>query len=815
MKRDPNCTRCPLHETAEFVCLLGQGPEPCQAMIVGEAPGEREDDSGKPFVGRAGRLLDEVMEDAGLDRHKVFITNAVACRPPNNRTPRKREIEACKHWLQKQIKVVEPKVILALGNVAMQSLLGIKGIRKHRGRPIEHEGHVILPTYHPSYILRGDGRERGVLEQDMHTFKSIIDFGGIPEEREVNVTIVNSAETFDQMLDALTGVVSCDIETTCLYPWDKNARIVTLGFGTRDGEFSIPLHHKESPWDRKDVEEMIERITEKLEDCLIVFQGGKFDIVWVKKHLGVLWQNDFDIMLAHHILDENSPHDIEYIAKALFGAHPWDIPLEEKQGNAPFSRIAKYHGHDLYWTRRAYFKLRAQLKAEPKVERLFYKLVMPVANVFIRIESHGCYIDTKKMAKVEKYLNKKIADAEGKLKKWGDINWASPKQVGQLLYGELGITCPLKTKKGADSTAESALKQIEHPVVTDLLTLRGARQQRSFFIEGWKPFIVNNRIHPSFKLHGTVTGRPSCEHPNFQQVPRDPLIRSLITAPPGWTLLDGDLSQIELRIVAELSRVPAMVHAYMTGLDIHWNTALNEIERAASHRDIVLHTAGVKNYAEAIDILRKMGPDAAAEIDPAWKEIRKKAKAINFGYVYGMWWKKFKIYARDNYDIIVTDEEAQESRISFFSAYPLKLWHQKQSNRAREHGFVESLVGRKRRLPDAMSHEDSYERAEAWRQAINSPVQGLASDLNLMVLLQMATEFPHTFYRPVCTVHDSILAEVRNDHVPQVVSRMEEIMKGPDLLKLFNVRFSIPLAGETKLGAWGTGVSLERWKPTC
>src|SRR5580765_801118 len=119
MKRDPHCTLCPLHETAEFVCLLGQGPEPCDVMIIGEAPGQREDASGKAFVGRSGKLLDQLLDRVGLDRKRIFITNAVSCRPPDNRTPKKNEIVACRKWLKYQLSLIKPKYVLLLGNVPL------------------------------------------------------------------------------------------------------------------------------------------------------------------------------------------------------------------------------------------------------------------------------------------------------------------------------------------------------------------------------------------------------------------------------------------------------------------------------------------------------------------------------------------------------------------------------------------------------------------------------------------------------------------------------------------------------------------------
>lgn len=796
--------------------MLGKGPEPCDVMIIGEAPGEYEDETGQPFVGRSGKLLDEMLKNVGLKRDKIYITNAVNCRPPSNRAPKTREIDACRKWLKYQLAMVKPKYVMLMGNIPLQSMLKTKGIRKYRGRPIEHEGMIVLPTYHPAYVLRNDRRDQELVEKDLKSFKDIIEFGGIPRERAVNSTIVDTWAKVDAMCEALTGVVSCDLETTCLYPWAPKAKVVTLGFGTRQAQWNVPVNHRDSPWTAKDIERIVERVTECLDDCINVFQNGKFDCLWMLVHYGALWRNDFDTMLAHYLINENSLHDLETLAKLYFGAHGWDIPLADKQGAAPFPKIADYHSHDLYYTRNLYFKLKKELADDSEVGRVFYHLLMPASRLFVEMENRGCYVDVKRMGEVEQYLLKKMATANKQLKKWGDINWASPQQVANLLYNELGITCPMKTKKGANSTAESALNMIEHPAVESLLIYRGAKQQHSFFIEGWKPFIIKSRIHPSFKLHGTVTGRPSCEHPNFQQVPRDPKIRSLITAPEGWELFEGDLSQIELRIVAELSRCPSMVSAFRNGIDIHWKTALNELERYVGESALVIHTASkIKGksvrFAEAIEILLKAGPDAASDVKEEWKEIRKKAKAINFGYVYGMWWKKFMRYAKDNYGLDLTPEEAQQSRINFFQLYPLEDWHRKQQRYARWNGFVRSLTGRKRRLPQAMSSHDTPERGEAWRQAVNAPVQSFASDINIMLLLEMRKEFPRSVYQPTITVHDAILAEVRTEHVKSVVKRYEEIARGPELFKIFGIEMDVPIMGETKIGPWGSSISLKRW----
>jgi DNA polymerase-1 len=458
------------------------------------------------------------------------------------------------------------------------------------------------------------------------------------------------------------------------------------------------------------------------------------------------------------------------------------------------------------------------------VKRVFEHIMMPCNKAFVDMEFEGAYVDIARMDEVETELKKRILAAKKNLDKWvpvskrGDFNWGSPKQVAWLLYKKLKIECLEKTKTGADSTGESALKQIDHPLVDELFKFREAKQNLSFFIDGWKPYLVNKRLHASFKLTGTVTGRLSCEHPNFQQIPRDPLIRTLLTAPPGWVLIEADLSQIELRIAAELSGDSALIQAFVQGKDPHWITALRELQRGHGEEKRVLATANklsnkeIEDYDEAIEYLIMRGADAATEADYAWKELRKKAKAVNFGYLYGMWWKKFIIYARDKYGVKITAGQAQESRKAFFGNWrDLENWHKRTKQFARRNGYVRYLSGRKRRLPDALSEEDNFKRQEAERQAVNSPVQGMANEINLMALIQLKKEFSSKVYRPIATVHDSILAYARIDHAERIARRTMEVMKRPSLMDKFDIQMRVPIEADVKIGAWGAGISLDKW----
>jgi DNA polymerase-1 len=799
-------------------------------MVITESPSETD------------QLLSSVLTGAGIHPASAFICSAVSCRPPEGKSPTKREIATCKKWLDYQLAMVKPKYVLLLGNTPLQSITGAAGIKKMRGVPFEKGGIIYVPTYHPA-IAKHDPEQGAIVAADVRLFKMIIDSKGIPREKKLNYTAVLNEKDVQRMLDACEGEVSFDIETNSLNPWQKYnekgeyepARITLIGVGTAKGQFSFPVDLPTSPWSVDAIDSIVQRLAAKLAKCFVIMQNGKFDALWMWVFFGVRIRIDFDTMIAHYMWDENSQHGLKFLAQRFLGAPNWDVDAKTKKGLGNVDRLAMYHAHDLFYTRELKPFLAGKLAMDKDVERVFRKIMTPLVNMSVEWQYDGIYVDMTKFEAAETYLRTEMETAEKELRKYGDINWGSPTQLADLLFNKLGLKPPALTPTGKPSTNESALNQIDHPCVGALIKYRGHKQQLSFFIEGWKPFLHERRngtfLHPSTKLNGTVTGRPSAENPNLFQVPRDPRIRTLISAEEGWTFVECDLSQIELRIAANLAREPTMLEYFRNGVDIHWATAIREIERGAGLKELVLDTARTwkqdkkLTYSEAIEVLLEMGPDEAAEIRKEWKEYRKKAKAVNFGYLYGMWWKKFKIYARDNYGVDVTDEQAEASRDFYFAEFSkLPDWHENQRKFVREHGYVRSLSGRKRRLPEAMNQvwprniEDpkkqlqNIRRKEAERQAINSPVQSFANELNFMSAIQLRKEYGRDKLKIVGTVYDALLMRIKNQYVEEITERVLEVMSSPPMLKEFGIKLVVPILGEAKVGPWGGGIAFEKWR---
>jgi uracil-DNA glycosylase family 4 len=813
--RDPGCELCPLHEDASFVCLMGDGPVQTDIMVVGEAPGQREDESHQAFVGAAGKLLNQVLKEVGLRRKDLYITNAAKCRPQGNRTPDRDEVRTCVDaYLMKEIKMVSPKYILLLGNVALQGVAGRSGIGKHRGATFKVRGTksktkgqmelgevdempTVYATYHPAAILRNPGL-RDALVSDLDRFARMT--RGEETSPQTTTKLVLKPAHLKWLRTHLMKAthISYDVETHCLKEdatnfedWhDDESVIASIAFTTEAGtSYCVPLWHQATPWNPQTVLDYLKPAMER-PDAKYIAHNGKFDCRWLMSK-GIKVPQTFDTMLAAHMLDENRSKGLKPLSQVLLGADAYDIGEELADAPwVPLKRLAVYNGKDTDYTLRLYNVFREQLIKEPRSARVFKLLMMPGSNALTEIEREGIWIDNDKLDAMTIEAERELAKARKKLlryvppEKREDINFNSPQQVGEWLFGDLGLDILEETKSGAPSTNESVLLRLAklHDGPKALLDYRLWHKRITTYLGPWKIHQdAKCRIHSTYKLYGTVTGRLSSVKPNLQQVPRDSGMRNIFGAPPGWSLVEADYSQIELRIAAHLAHETTMLRMFAAGQDIHLNTA--------------------------VSVSGKLPEDIT-------KEERKKAKAVNFGFLYGMGEAKFVTYALDNYDVVVTEEEAHEAREKFFKTYPmLRPWHERQRRLARRYHQVASPFGRIRHLSDIESR-DREVRAEAERQAINSPVQSTASDLMLMSLIGLHGQLPREKAFIVGTVHDALLFQVRTNSLNRYLPVIHKTMINPGYKKKFGAEFNVPIEVEIKAGkTWGDPEAIT-WEPS-
>ena len=714
----------------------------------------------------------------------------------------------------------------------MQAVLGKSGVMKYRGQEIVlNSGIKVLPTVHPASVLRNP-KNKELFFSDVEKASSLSDGSLVPNEN-VSINIVRTKDDLRMAIEAIRKAprISFDLETWSTDTDPETGRgfnmylkedsvILSMAIATSPTvAWVFPMYHpKYSPFRRSWYS-----ILQTVKPYLVgspkdnptrpknVGQNFKFDSKWVKVKGGFSVYQDDDAMLISHCLDENTPNGLKHLAAVYCGAPNYDhdiLPLLKKgikTTKAEYDKILVYNGWDVIYNLQLYPILSKKLKKEPRMWNIYRKIYMPASRMYVDVEIEGMYIRPERLNETRSYVQGKFEAAEKKLRTYlpkgyeekycweylktkvkpHNFNWNSPKQlVGLMFTNPEGLRLPVievenKKKKSTNpSTAEAVLLEMKHPISVDLLDYRNWAKFMSTYINAWSSKVdENNRLHPVYKLHGTVTGRLSAQH-GVHQVPRDPVIRSLIGAPPGWRFVEADFKQIELKIVGHVADEREMKHCFNTGVDIHTKTAA---------------TVAMKLMEEVT------------------KDDRKKAKAVNFGFVYGMGWRKFRQYAKEKYGIDLTERESKETRKIFFQLYrDLPIWHDRQRRIAQKLGYVVAPNGRIRHLPDIYSDDEGVV-AEAERQAINSPIQGFGSDLTQVGLIRIHKKAIWDEIRVVGSLHDAGLFIVKEDKLDKWLPIIKSTMEDMTIQKKwFNCELTVPIEVDVKVGdSWGEAKEVE------
>lgn len=791
------CHDCNLCAFSSPTCIWGAGPSKAKVMVVNSYATEQDEQEGAAVMPSS---LVEKLRAIGLDPEKVYYTNSIKCACPRGTKYKVGDIKKCKHHLDKEIAAVQPTYILVLGAQALKATVD-GSITELNGVMVEKDGIKYMPSYSPGIVYRDPGKAPFV-EKAMNNFKAMME-GNLEGLPELDIRLITNMRelkrAFHHLRDNNYLYLSYDIETTGLVRFEDEVNL--FGFGNDQVQYIIPLEARYSPLkgarlaQRKLIRTCVNWLNRNAK--ALVAGNGKFDDLFLKYRFGVKPNITFDVVLASHILNENTPNGVKENAVLECNAPDWDVDKNLKTGKystkEKYQEYLTYLGYDIYYEYKLFKVFRKKLKQDKSLMKLFYHLYMPGIIAYETVEEHGVYIYPQQFKQVRKHLEAERGKIEKRLFEMAghEVNWNSPAQIQKLLYDELGLPVIERTESGAPSTSEATMNQLrdKHPIIEEILKYRAVNIQISHFIDGWINRMCGRRLFPNFKLHGTVTGRTSCTDPNLQQVPRDPIIRNLVGAPDGWSVVEIDYSQAELRIAAIMSGDETMKRIYQTGGDIHTHT----------YEMITGEKVSDDKYIR--------------------KEQRKKAKSVNFGFVYGMGWKKFKDYARDTYGVSLTEKEAEQWRKKFFEAYPaLPKWHSKQRRIVQSLGQVRSPIGRLRRLPDIYS-TDKSKKAEAERQSINSPVQGFGSDLTILGMSEiMGTSYysnpenalDRSKFFVIGTVHDATLFEVRNDYLMEFCPKAKAILENPEALsRVFHFETDVPIVADVAVGkSWGAGKEL-------
>ena len=549
--------------------------------------------------------------------------------------------------------------------------------------------------------------------------------------------------------------ISFDTETTGT---DANlAELVGMSFAIKVGEaYYIPL-----PENREETQAIVDEFRVVLEDenIIKIGQNIKYDMLVLKWYDVQVKGKLFDTMLAHYLIDPDTRHNMDVLAENYLGYTPVSITTligakGKNQGNmrdVPVADVVEYASEDADITLQLANVFEPLLK-EKNAIKLAEDIENPLIYVLADIEKEGVKIDVDTLNAYSIELQKEITIAEQNVYEKAGLkfNLASPKQLGEVLFDHLKLDPKAKkTKTGQYQTGEDVLSLLAHKsdIVQDILDFRQLQKLKSTYVDAL-PLLVNpktGRVHTSYNQAVAATGRLSSNNPNLQNIPirteRGREVRkAFIARDENHVLLSADYSQIELRIIAEISKEENMLEAFNNGIDIHTATA-------------------AKVYG--IDI---------ADVDSTQ---RRNAKAVNFGIIYGQ--SAFGLAQNLN----IPRKEAAEIIEQYFAQYPgIKRYMSDTMNFARENGFVETIMGRRRYLRDINSANQTV-RGYAERNAINAPIQGSAADLIKIAMINIHNDMSaqNLSSKMTMQVHDELVFDVLKTEVEQMKAIITNRMK--------------------------------------
>ncbi|MCV3736304.1 DNA polymerase I [Rhizobium sp. TRM96647] len=603
-------------------------------------------------------------------------------------------------------------------------------------------------------------------------------FSGQPIDHSAYVTIRDLAMLDRWIADAReTGLVGFDTETTSLDAMQAElcgfslaiADIARDPSGVSIRAAYVPLLHKSGVGDllggglvegQIPMRDALSRLKALLEDASVlkVAQNLKYDYLVMKRH-GITMQGFDDTMLMSYALDAGAgTHGMDSLSERWLGHKP--IAYKDVAGSGKsaqtfdmvdIDRATAYAAEDADVTLRLWHVLKPRLAAE-KMTTVYERLERPLVPVLARMEERGITIDRQILSRLSGELAQGAAALEDEIYELAGERFTigSPKQLGDILFGKMGLAGGSKTKTGQWSTSAQVLEDLAAqgvPLARKIVDWRQLTKLKSTYTDALPGFVhpETKRVHTSYALAATTTGRLSSSDPNLQNIPvrnaEGRKIRTAFIATPGHKLVSADYSQIELRVLAHVAEIPQLKQAFADGIDIHAMTA-----------------------SEMFGV----------PVDGMPAEVRRRAKAINFGIIYGI-----SAFGLAN-QLSIERSEAGDYIKRYFERFPgIKDYMDQTKAFAREHGYVETIFGRRAHYPEIRSSNPSV-RAFNERAAINAPIQGSAADIirRAMVKMEPALTDNGLSARMLLQVHDELVFEVEDAEVeraiPVIVAVMED-----------------------------------------
>jgi len=770
---DIMCLSCPLRGKRR---VDPEGELDAEVVIVGEAPGEEEEKQGRPFVGYSGRILRAVLEVIGVDGSKVYITNVVKCRPPNNQLT-KEVVKCCKVRLEQELmRLRKKKLIIALGTTAKE-FFGVPGaVGDVRGNIVDVKYGKVLVTWHPAYRLlfyQDPVLGVGAYEQfvkDLARGCVFVEQGRM--YKKIDFKVVEGGE-LNEVLSKVAGeAVGLDFETVGSDVWYGGFKVLTVGLAVDDGCYVIDLEKLGEERSKLFMKEVFDRVGK-----VVVYNAG-FDVgIGVKEYGWNIYgrsEDIEDVQAMYYLLSGRAVPGVSLKRLVLDYLDVGQYGIDWKKVNirdVPRDRLYEYNVIDAYVTLKLYRLFKEKLmKAPLQWSRIFGGVVQSLYDVYekvvkkilclcIELQVNGMYVDVDYLMGLKKELEGKKVEF---LKDVVRVNLNSPKQVLEWLKQvgvEVGSTRKevleeVLKKQGESLPAEAKArieKLLEYRVIEKML---GTYVEP--FLEKW--ISSDGCVHSKFSVVSTDTGRLASSEPNLMNIPTrlGPMLEKAFVSRfgEGGRIIKADFSQHELRVACQYSKDRRMKEFFESGVDIHTKVAIE---------------------------LYGMSADVPEEVK---KEFRRRAKAYNFGVIYGM------SYVTISKDLSVPIEEAKKMLERYFQMFPeLKVWLDSVREFVRKVGYVRTMFGRFRWI-------DPVGDVEGWGQkAVNTPVQSAASDIAALTAWKIVERlYKEGFQGKVVNfVHDSVIIDCPGEEVEEICRIIKEEVRNIELPDEKFVEFDIDI----------------------
>lgn len=853
------CNSCPL----SGYCTKVRGEsvtEKPKIAFIGEAPGKDEDAQGHPFVGSAGQELDRILAKAGIHRHNAYLTNMILCRPPENNLSSPEGVEAvesCRPGFEEELLKLYDlgvRVLVPLGANPTASL-GIEGsIHKVRGSvydvAIQNKHFWAIPTFHPSFIIRGEWSEEPTCINDIEKAVNIAQNGYTPPKEDFLLfPKVRDIELRAKDILKRKPLIGVDTETTALTYYDAEIFVMSLALSGEEA-ISIPFYSQGfiPYWHNGDLARVKNCVASILEKCPTMYQNAPYDVSVLEANGYRVGNIAHDVLLIHHAIHPELPHNLGYIV-SIYGATPYwkDIKLKfPMMRKTPDIDLRTYNCRDSVVLHQVLNPLLQDLK-ETGTEHIYYDYELKLIRPTLSITYNGMLLDTNRLRGWKRELSDTLQEQEHELRQLGNLpekfNFQSPHHLSYWLYGELprsydswkrdldeyeanskkrkdtkkyaelqskisiyANVTPLarsksRTKRNktgfakdekalllsrlAATTEIDLISKFRRPTVDhkrrlveleklrSVLVLFQKRQETAKMLSTYTEFPTarDGRVHPRFAIHGTATGRLSSDSPNWQNIPSD--AKKLFTPEKGYALVQGDFSNLELRVQSYEWNDAALQKMFAEGKNIH---------------------------DENTKVMFGITPD-----NPNWKHIRRAAKIAVFGRGYGGGIRGiFERVAAEVPELSFTMAQFKNADRKFFEAHPgLLKGMEKASKTAVETRCCTTATGRKRFFLGTPE--------EVEREGINTPIQSVAGDIESESLIELYTECEkRKDWKLVATVHDSNVIECPIEDIDECAKVLKSVMEKPR--HLWNRVVSFPADIEVSTKSWKEMESYEDWK---